>query len=336
MFFLENDYLLEEVEPTNMGLDGLEGAFILHAECDEMWYNLREKMMKLEHTAIVTENADLLLEGKSSFVENVKKLLQRMKQAVEELFRKFMEWVSRLFNNDKKLVERLKEKGVLQQATIKGFAYTNLVAFGDRLMNARDMVTRATQKMKDFKGQKPITEVAKMLGISGSITSDSELVSAIKEHIQGAKERSEVTIKRADAGKILAKAKDEIARAEKVKKSLQAALDSTIKGMEANGKVDIHADEVEKYASGKKDETIKKASAKSSDSLAKQVSIAKEISRSLITGYGAYISGLKDRRSQYRAAASKMINKTAKPEEKASEKEVKTNNESFTGILGLF
>lgn len=334
MFFLENDYLLEEVEPTNMGLDGLEGAYILHAECDEMWYNLREKMMKLEHTAIMTEDADLLLEGKSSFVENVKKLFQKMKQAIEEMFRKFMEWVSRLFTNDKKLVERLKEKG-LQSVKINGFKYTGLNDFSTRLMNARQMLDAALTNMAEYNGKKPVTVVAKMLGVSGTVTSDSELVAAVKEKIQGSKERADIEVTRKDAAAILKTAKDDIARAEKVKKSLQAALDSAIKAMQSTGQANIHADEFEKHVSNKKEETIKKASDKASDKLGKRVGIAKDISRTLISGYGAYIAALKDRRSQTRAAAAKLVNGKAEPAKKAK-KEDSVQTESFTGILGLF
>ena len=74
----------------------LEGMSIL----DEQYYNLREKVMQVEHVAamknvhgLVSESETLISEGVDGFVDGVKKIFTKMKNLVINLFNKFVDFI---------------------------------------------------------------------------------------------------------------------------------------------------------------------------------------------------------------------------------------------------
>lgn len=82
-------------------LEWLEGA-------NEYWYNLREKMMNIEHVASIketqglySESAAIMNEGFGGFVDKVKSFFEKVKNFIVKLFQKFVNFVSSLFVSTK-------------------------------------------------------------------------------------------------------------------------------------------------------------------------------------------------------------------------------------------
>lgn len=346
MFFLENAYL-EDVQPTNMGLEGLEGALIITNECDEMWYNLREKMMKLEHTAIVNEDAYLLQEGKASFMDNVKKIFEKMKKAVEELFRRFMDWVMRFVATDKKLVERLSSARGGKSVKIKGYKYDGLQAVGEVLLGSTTLADKITAKTdEEVSAESIYSALATELKVEGKVTSSSEFIKALNIKIQGAESKFEFDIDRDVVINVLKTAKDEIAKAKRAKSAVQAMLNNGVKGAAHAGKAINKAGEFEAYKAGEDKNKVREASRNQDRELNKEIKVMRETGKTLVQAYGAYIKGLQGQRSQARAAVPGLLSAknastqgqdtTDEVEVKSDKKETSINSESFVGILGQF
>lgn len=340
MFFLESEYLetlTESVEPTDMGLEGLEGALIAVSECDEQYFNLREKMMKLEHLAIVNEDMELLQEGKASFGENVKNILAKLKRMIEELYRKFIDWITKTFGSDKKFVERFGEGEHFASSTqLQGYSFAGVAGFDGKLAAAgkRAFVGVTTNG---------IEMVARDLGVTAE--SKSELTKAVKEYLYGGKEKSNQTLKAAQCLDILKTAKKDMDDAKKAKETVQRSLDNLIKAMKGSDlKGTFQTDGVDndgiqqfKSTSSKASDDVKEKHNGKDGSGAKFITSRKEAATAMATAYGAYIDALKERRNQARVALGMMMKTKAKAdrEAKRAEKEA-SKNESFFGILGEF
>lgn len=334
MFFLENEYLLEEeeVQPTNLGLDGLEGALLAVSECDETWFNLREKMMKLEHTAIVTEDAMLLEEGKKSFLDNVKNMFQALKQKVEELFKKFMDWISRFVGTDKQLVERLKKANGAQSATVKGYSFKGLAAFGDKIASSAASVNSFTLTGQE---NEQYTAVLSKIGGSKQVSSPSEFTKALREIAFGSAEKGEQPMAKAEVVSILEKAKDDIAKAKRVKSGIQKFLDASIKSDNARETKLNTRTSLDATMDGVEAKQVNKDAKAAGKESGKNAGARRAIAKNFVIAYGVYIEGLKTQRLQARAAVGQLLGGGSK-EETPKEEEAKNESALFTGILGQF
>jgi hypothetical protein len=96
-----------DVEPTESGLTpDSAGVHRLIAESTEEWYNLREKMMKVEHVSIIREDAALLNEGANEFFKKIADFFKKMLAKIREIWKKFTVAISKQCLNDKKFVDK--------------------------------------------------------------------------------------------------------------------------------------------------------------------------------------------------------------------------------------
>lgn len=123
MFFSESHNYFGStlnVEASETGLTGDQaGVYRLIAESTEEWYNLREKMMKLEHYAIIKEDQDLLSEGASSFFTQIGDWFMKALARIKEIWQKFVTWITQQVATDNQFVK--KYEGVLRNKTLNGF-----------------------------------------------------------------------------------------------------------------------------------------------------------------------------------------------------------------------
>jgi len=128
MFFNEdlifgNDHAEIYVEETNLGLEpDMSGCYRIIAEGTEEWYILREKMMRLEHDAIVNENTALLSEGQVGFFKRIADFFRGLWAKIKELWTKFTSWLAGKVLSDKTFVK--KYEAVLRNKNIGKFSYT--------------------------------------------------------------------------------------------------------------------------------------------------------------------------------------------------------------------
>lgn len=124
MFFNESrNYFSESslnVEATETGLTpDAAGAYRLVAESTEEWFNLREKMMRLEHVAIIREDEDLLAEGANDFFKRIADFFKKMLGKLKELWQKFTTMINNLVSSDKDFVSKYEK--VLRNKSLAGF-----------------------------------------------------------------------------------------------------------------------------------------------------------------------------------------------------------------------
>lgn len=124
MFFSESkNYFSEsslDIEATETGLTpDAAGAYRLVAESTEEWYNLREKMMRLEHVAIIREDEDLLAEGANDFFKRIADFFKKMLGKLKELWQKFTVMINNLVSNDADFVKKYEK--VLRNKSLAGF-----------------------------------------------------------------------------------------------------------------------------------------------------------------------------------------------------------------------
>jgi hypothetical protein len=190
MFFSESmDYRSSlNVEASETGLTpDMAGVYRLVSESTEEWYNLREKMMKVEHVSILREDAELLSEGAKEFFGKISGFFKKMLAKVKEIWKKFTVAINQAVMNDKDFIKKYEK--VLRNKTLTGFetkGHKWKDNFGD--LNIGNLITEAksylalvdkagTQKDSEinrmrehFSGSEFDEEVrAKILGASGKI-----------------------------------------------------------------------------------------------------------------------------------------------------------------------
>lgn len=101
----END---PEATPVQEGMSLYAMALEEMSTLNESYYNLREKMMNIEHIAslkkergLVSESNMILQESASSFLEKVKDLFKKMGNKIKELFNRFVNFVTGIFVTNK-------------------------------------------------------------------------------------------------------------------------------------------------------------------------------------------------------------------------------------------
>lgn len=352
MFFLneEMDFYNESVEPTNLGLDGFEGGLIAISESENMWHNLKEKMMKLEHRAIITEDQELLMEGMESFKANVTKIFNKMKQFVEEIYRRFVDWLTKMFGSDKQFVERF--KGANGTVKIKAYDFSKVAGFEAKIQAAALSYTSVVDR-EDVSAEDVVTDLAKKLSLAGTVTDEAEFKVSLKETLRGTEVES---LEVAGMLSIISSYKKDMENAKKGKEALQKTFNSLIKVFNAGNKkfqnakagdaqIDIDAvkkrsgetsyslaDSDEKY---QKKHVTKKEKESTAKDTANAIATSKKASSLLIAAYSAFISALKERRTLARKVvymSTKKEDEKQKPKAKAKLKE----SVDFEGILAEF
>lgn len=110
-------------EASETGLTGDEmGVQRLIAESAENWFNLREKMMKLEHVAIISEDVNLLSEGASDFFKRIADWFRKLGARIMEIFKKFSASIQRYTAGDADFVK--KYKPIVEGLNLKGVKIT--------------------------------------------------------------------------------------------------------------------------------------------------------------------------------------------------------------------
>jgi hypothetical protein len=92
---------------------------------NEEWFNLRRKMMNLEHTSIVSENMELLNEGSKEFFSQIANMFSKLFSQITGLWRKFVSTMHKTFLSDKEFIE--KYEGAIRRADISGLDYKGFI-----------------------------------------------------------------------------------------------------------------------------------------------------------------------------------------------------------------
>lgn len=163
MFFNEShNYNKIDVQPTNLGITGdAAGAYRIIAESAEEWYTLREKMMRLEHTAIVTEDAMLLEAGVNDFIGKIVAFFKKVWAKIKELWQKFMVFFNQYTMNAKKFITKYEK--VIRNKSYSGFKFKGYTFKG---LNDGEAATAGIKKV-----------VNEAMGISNGIVTAIERAS---------------------------------------------------------------------------------------------------------------------------------------------------------------
>jgi len=185
MFFNESMSFSSENTPvTNTGLTGdAAGVYCALAEGNELWFNLREKMMKLEHTSIMKEKdgliseAEALLEsGVQDFFTKIANWFKWLWERIKEIFSKFVTTITSLVMTDQAFLKKY-EKVILEKESVinSGFE-AKMVDW-----KATNLTDKLTGGIK--------SAISKAEGFMGKVSQikDSKSLEAYKEEIQDEK-----------------------------------------------------------------------------------------------------------------------------------------------------
>lgn len=123
MFFNESmSFNSDDTNVINTGLTGdPAGVYSALAEGNELWFNLREKMMRLEHVSIMKEKdgliseAEALLEsGVQDFFNKIAGWFKWLWERIKEIFNKFVTMISALVMTDQAFLKKY-EKVLLEK-----------------------------------------------------------------------------------------------------------------------------------------------------------------------------------------------------------------------------
>lgn len=146
-------------------------------ESDAEFFNLQEKMMKLEHCAIVTENAMLLEEGKENFGKKILEKMKNMWEKVKAFLRKVKEWFLNIVQNDKKFLA--KHGDALKKAGSIDFEYgVGAITAGNVPALVSDMANRVKSGVDNESNKGSVKDLAaqKLLGVN-----ESEMKKALED-----------------------------------------------------------------------------------------------------------------------------------------------------------
>lgn len=96
-----------EIEMLAEGMTGdYSDTLNIIIENNEEFHNLQEKMMKLEHCAIIAEDSDLLAEGLNDFKDKVADAIKNTWEKVKAYFKKLKGWLASVIKKDAKFLEK--------------------------------------------------------------------------------------------------------------------------------------------------------------------------------------------------------------------------------------
>lgn len=306
LLYLEENENLEEsssemtIEPTNLGLHGFEGALKTINESDNQYFNLVQKMMKLEHKVIMSEDEELLDQGKSSFKANLSNIYKSILSKIEEIFKNFVAWVTKLVDVDKRLIEKIEKNNLGNvKLTMEGYRYSGLEKMGKNLVSACNNVQSAGfhKKVKD---KNPVEVVSNMLKVS-SCESNSELANEVKRFIFGSENKQSVDFKGSEILAFLKNTPSTISAAKGAKDALTRSISGIAKDLEDRS---VNGNSIDKV---------------------------KQACNCLVMAFGAYIEALKSKLSQARAAANKLASKKSDSSESVVKESV-----DLVGVLANF
>lgn len=152
MFFNESQEPTLNIPASETGLSGdLAGVYRMVSESTEDWFNLREKMMKVEHVSIVSEDTALLQEGATEFFGKIGNFFKRMLAKIKEIWSKFVAFINQQVLTDKSFVAKY-EKVLREKKSFAGFEVSMIKWKTDDLgshLNFQNALTMASGLMKD-------------------------------------------------------------------------------------------------------------------------------------------------------------------------------------------
>lgn len=173
----------------------LQTGMEIIVESVSAWHNLRESMMRLEHTAIMTENKKLLEQGSKGF-------FQKAVEFFKNLWNKFRNWLTRMIQN---LTDRFRsiesfvkkyEKELLaitadqiQDVKFQGHNYQDQHV--NRFMGAPLVGANHLNRLKDAESVQDAQNIVltEILGFRGNV--DGDFSSKVKEILRGGSNNQE-------------------------------------------------------------------------------------------------------------------------------------------------
>lgn len=206
-----NDGIID-VPETNMGIEmGEAGCFRALHESTTEWFNLREKMMKLEHHAYVTEDTLLLEAGSGNFFQKIAAMFKKLLGMVQEMWRNFLKKFNALTMKDKDFVKKysqeLRSKASSAKLKVKGYTYASLEGklgnihskaankLNTLVNNGNAIVAMANSNGSSKAGEFDFTEEDELQLKKEICGGDGEdFVNALKENLRGSDEAEEIEI----------------------------------------------------------------------------------------------------------------------------------------------
>lgn len=214
IFFNENNLVLNEgiidVPATTMGIElGEAGCYRALHESTVEWFNLREKMMRLEHHAYVTEDTLLLEAGSGNFFQKIAAMFKKLLGMVKEMWNNFVKKFNAMTMKDKDFVKKysqeLRSKASSAKMKVNGFTYEGLegkltglntasASTLNRLVAEGGAVVKMSNSNTDSQKFEFSEESENQLKKSLSGADGEEFVSALKEKLRGGDEAEEIEV----------------------------------------------------------------------------------------------------------------------------------------------
>jgi hypothetical protein len=347
MFFNESANVpAMNIQPTNIGITpDLAGGYRIISETTEQWFNLREKMMRLEHSAIVNEDQNLLSEGVSEFFNKIVNIFKSIVAKLGELWKGFVAVINKAIMSDKDFIKRYGEE--IRKRNTAGFKYqgypwTGLDKFSISPIFTAAEVTSATAdvknatpesvaKFKEFTSSDEKWNELRGYIVGGKVTA-SDFVSELGKKLRGADEKSEQAGEANKLIGIVSNAAESITKAEKAKADADKWFNSVIKhfesvassidkgvsttpdvsyahgGKSADGEYKSSKETTEDVGKGAKGDSKRNSMR---DLANAQAEACRKTSSITMEAFSVFISAIKERRNECRGAIAKLV--TYKP-----------------------
>ena len=322
------------IEASNIGLEpGLAGIYRIIAESNEDWHILREKMMRLEHDAIISEDEYLISEGAGDFFIGIANFFKKIWAKIKEIWNRFVNWVSKAVSSDKAFVKNYKRN---YKINTTGFKYKgwkwNINAV--RLPNAVDSTLRAVANnpntfakrnaaynIKEFSEKEENYDNFRGKICGASKVSSDRFQKVLMDTMRGGAEKREMVpdvnkylsvIENAD--KSIGEIKNDRDSMDKLYAKCISHFEGVAKEMEKSGskneiiKTDYVSDSFEKKGSTDTGYTRGSHAVRGYMRIGAnaQATIARKYSSIINVAFGAKIEAVKQQRNEYRAVISKL------------------------------
>lgn len=303
---LEDSVQLDEYEVMMIAeeMDGeLYEAMEIVNESNEEFFNLQAKMMHLEHHAVVSENAELLSEGKQGFFQSAKQWFINLWKKITAWFQSVFESIKGMADKDAKLVKKYKKE--LAGKSTKDLELYNWK--NGKLTTLLENVSKISpEDASKFDGKTAAKKYrSSILGFS--VKEDGNFIKLAKEKVRGKEKSAKNVMTGEEAISYLETAKTDIATIKLAKKTSDKLYKQAINKVEIEGRSEYKQGKIDGMSDKKLDKT-KKDSGKTIANLKTLCNVANQ-------AFACTIDLLKERRSDARLAVKNMA-KGLKEEEK--------------------
>lgn len=372
MFLNENttimasEFSLDDVKVEGTVPATFESAVIANYELSEDYHSLVESMIIAEHTAIVNEDMNLLMEAENSFFKKIANLWHTLVEYIKKAWNDFVAWFKSKMGSGKKFVEtygkEILKKAADKQVKVQGYPYqkdpfeiSNKDYLEPACKSLASYIVIASDPNKTQVDNDVIKEGAKDARVTEIFGKSFKDKNKFKEELytklRGAKEKKEVVLGQSDASTILnyiksydlSKSQKAYNDAIKVYKKLADVFNKISKEI-AKGSKEVSTLASQTTGVSKEDSIYAKDAKGMRDATRTSMSnkyskisgICKSISSGLNLVLGITSSCAKERYSMYMYYCRAILNGKAEAVEKKEAKKEATNVSESASILDMF